>query len=213
MNTIDCEVIRDLLPLYIDRACSLRTAEVVEEHLKNCPECKAVLKEMAAPMPAENPPAFGDKEVFRSVRRSIFGIIIAAAVMLSCFVINVGGAWMGGPASAGQLAVTILYCIFWGVFTVASRNFGPLVRVSFVISLLTFLSAFNSLVWVLLGGGGFITAFLSVFASVPFYGLRFFLQWEGLYAVATAISILWLVYTGVNLRKLKQTLSKAPCNT
>ena len=36
----DCDVIRDLLPLYADKACSEKSREMVEEHLKECPDCR-----------------------------------------------------------------------------------------------------------------------------------------------------------------------------
>ncbi|WP_083825344.1 zf-HC2 domain-containing protein [Clostridium sp. DL-VIII] len=31
-----CEIIRDLLPLYIDTTCSKKSTILVEEHLQNC---------------------------------------------------------------------------------------------------------------------------------------------------------------------------------
>ncbi|MBR3174913.1 MAG: zf-HC2 domain-containing protein, partial [Oscillospiraceae bacterium] len=36
----DCDVIRDLLPLYADKACSERSREMVEGHLEECPDCR-----------------------------------------------------------------------------------------------------------------------------------------------------------------------------
>jgi len=39
----ECEVVRDLLPLYADDACSVTSREIVEEHLSECPECSALL--------------------------------------------------------------------------------------------------------------------------------------------------------------------------
>ncbi len=42
----DCEIIRDLLPLYVDDVCSTGTKELVEKHLKNCNECQKILKNM-----------------------------------------------------------------------------------------------------------------------------------------------------------------------
>ena len=42
----DCEVIRDLLPLYTDAACSQKSRELVEEHLEECPDCRALLDEL-----------------------------------------------------------------------------------------------------------------------------------------------------------------------
>lgn len=35
-----CEVIRDLIPLYVDGCCSENTRTLVEEHLAGCPACK-----------------------------------------------------------------------------------------------------------------------------------------------------------------------------
>lgn len=37
---ITCELIRDLLPLYVDGICSKESARVVEAHLDECAECK-----------------------------------------------------------------------------------------------------------------------------------------------------------------------------
>ena len=39
----DCEVVRDLLPLYADDACSEKSRSLVEEHLRECPECAGLL--------------------------------------------------------------------------------------------------------------------------------------------------------------------------
>ncbi len=42
----DCEVIRDLLPLYADDVCSGRSRELIEEHLQECPDCSAILEKL-----------------------------------------------------------------------------------------------------------------------------------------------------------------------
>lgn len=42
----DCDVIRDLLPLYADDACSAASRAVVEEHLGECPECSEMLQRL-----------------------------------------------------------------------------------------------------------------------------------------------------------------------
>ena len=39
-----CNVIKDLLPLYHDGVCSRESRELVEEHLKECEECRMELK-------------------------------------------------------------------------------------------------------------------------------------------------------------------------
>ncbi len=42
----DCEVIRDLLPLYADDACSEQSRALVEEHLDECPACGEMLQRL-----------------------------------------------------------------------------------------------------------------------------------------------------------------------
>ena len=54
----DCEVIRDLLPLYQDDVCSPKSREMVEEHLKECEACKKELEEIK-------------KEIRTPVRKSV----------------------------------------------------------------------------------------------------------------------------------------------
>lgn len=46
MSKYDCEIIKDLIPLYIDNVCSGKTASKVEEHFTECPECKALYESM-----------------------------------------------------------------------------------------------------------------------------------------------------------------------
>ena len=40
----DCNIIRDLLPLYVDDVCSQESRNLVDEHLRECPDC---LEELA----------------------------------------------------------------------------------------------------------------------------------------------------------------------
>lgn len=46
---IPCEVIRDLLPSYVDGLTSETTDGLIEEHLENCAPCKKVLEAMQTP--------------------------------------------------------------------------------------------------------------------------------------------------------------------
>ena len=43
---MNCNVIGDLLPLYIDECCSDDTKTLVETHAESCPRCKAMLAQM-----------------------------------------------------------------------------------------------------------------------------------------------------------------------
>ncbi len=42
-----CEIIRDLLPLYLDDCCSPGSRELVEEHISGCPSCRKLLGDMS----------------------------------------------------------------------------------------------------------------------------------------------------------------------
>ncbi len=43
---MDCDVIRDLLPLYADEACSEKSRALVNEHLLDCADCRAMLEKI-----------------------------------------------------------------------------------------------------------------------------------------------------------------------
>ena len=46
---MSCNIIKDLIPLYIDGCCSEESEKMVEEHIKVCDECKKLLEDMKAP--------------------------------------------------------------------------------------------------------------------------------------------------------------------
>ncbi len=46
MSEIGCEIIRDLLPSYVDGVCSVQTVELVERHLEDCTECREMAERM-----------------------------------------------------------------------------------------------------------------------------------------------------------------------
>lgn len=45
-QTISCEIVKDLLPSYADGLTGSETNSVIEGHLKTCPECSGILKNM-----------------------------------------------------------------------------------------------------------------------------------------------------------------------
>ena len=46
-----CEIIRDLLPLYIENLCSEESCREVEAHLASCGRCRAEYRNMTAEVP------------------------------------------------------------------------------------------------------------------------------------------------------------------
>ena len=46
---LECDVIRDLLPLYAEKLASPASSALVEQHLAACPACRAELEQMEKP--------------------------------------------------------------------------------------------------------------------------------------------------------------------
>ncbi len=46
---MNCNVVKDLIPLYIDGCCSEESAKLVEEHVGKCGGCRRLLNEMREP--------------------------------------------------------------------------------------------------------------------------------------------------------------------
>lgn len=43
-----CEIVRDILPLYVDGACSEASTEMIKEHLETCADCRAIYEQMCS---------------------------------------------------------------------------------------------------------------------------------------------------------------------
>ena len=43
---MNCNIVKDLIPLYIDGCCSEESEKVVEEHMRDCDDCKRLLEDM-----------------------------------------------------------------------------------------------------------------------------------------------------------------------
>lgn len=99
MERLDCEIVRDLLPLYHDGVCSPKSRETVAEHLESCEDCQSALAELDAPLPEEARFAAAQdvetvKKIAREWNRSrwkarLRGAAIAAAVCAVMF-----GGWL-----------------------------------------------------------------------------------------------------------------------
>ena len=50
---LSCKVIEDMLPMYYDSVCSAESAELVEQHLKGCPQCNRILADLQAGITVE----------------------------------------------------------------------------------------------------------------------------------------------------------------
>ena len=42
----ECEMIKDLIPLYVDDVCSAETKARVQEHIEKCESCRTLVEKM-----------------------------------------------------------------------------------------------------------------------------------------------------------------------
>lgn len=87
-----CEMIRDLLPLYIDGLTSKESNQEIEKHLKNCEECQKYYQEMTGGL--DNFSVITNEEIEevnlikkikKKNRRKAIGIFVGAFIMAGIF--------------------------------------------------------------------------------------------------------------------------------
>lgn len=51
MSKVPCSIIRDLLVLYEDDVCSVESRKMIEEHIKDCEECRSIYEKSGQKLP------------------------------------------------------------------------------------------------------------------------------------------------------------------
>lgn len=107
---ISCNMIRDILPLYVEDMASQDTRDLVEEHIASCENCKKRLEEMRT---FEEPPIDTDIAPLRNIqntlrKKKLQTIILSVMVTLVFAVVTI--AYLTTPAyiSYNENAVSII---------------------------------------------------------------------------------------------------------
>jgi predicted anti-sigma-YlaC factor YlaD len=94
MKTKQCQVIQDLLPLYIDNVCSEESRRMVSEHLESCDECKSLYENMIESVKQDlEEPKLDSQQAFSAINRKwkMKKIsIISISVVLTALVVFIG---------------------------------------------------------------------------------------------------------------------------
>ena len=129
----DCEVIRDLLPLYADEVCSETSRRLIEEHLRECPECSGELEKLRTHEIEDGLQEEKEQVISYQAKRfrrrsATVGSVIAGVFMipvLVCLIVNLASGaalgWffvvLGGLAVAASLIIVPLMVpedkLFW----------------------------------------------------------------------------------------------------
>lgn len=121
----NCNIIDDLLPLYLENCCSQDSAELVENHLKRCPACRqkyTVLKAGSLSNQTGPPDSFLEitlcaKKVRRHRRRvgfltALTAFLCACVLFISCLAI----------ADMDRLANPIIHTVEDGVYNLTASD-------------------------------------------------------------------------------------------
>lgn len=86
---MDCDVIRDLLPLYLEGIASEGSCKLIEEHISCCESCKAVLEQMrkitSIPMQTDVKPLLN---VRTRIRKKIVLSVVSAFLLTMTFFVG-----------------------------------------------------------------------------------------------------------------------------
>lgn len=110
--SISCKVIKDLLPLYADGACSDETKKLVEKHIGDCEDCFEALRKMQSPIETEKSEAikkrYSAKKAFKKIRRIwVVSVIIVLVIAIPLAYLGVNQAANNGGVSFSNLGIVM----------------------------------------------------------------------------------------------------------
>lgn len=92
---LSCDVVMDLLPLYIDGLASQESGDLVKAHLRTCPDCRAYCRScrrsVKAPPPAEVPADVDNEKFHQLSARMRKRHIISTSAILGIVALSVAG--------------------------------------------------------------------------------------------------------------------------
>lgn len=86
MADITCNVVKDLLPLYVEDVLSDDSKKVVDDHISDCPECRDLYQKMKNPVAENRSEKRSDgQEALKKIRKTIIKKrLIAALITAAC---------------------------------------------------------------------------------------------------------------------------------
>ncbi|MDE5777327.1 MAG: zf-HC2 domain-containing protein [Lachnospiraceae bacterium] len=173
-----CEIVKDLLPLYVDGLVSDVSKKSIENHLEHCTECNKIYHDMAFHLEMETQPTEVE-DVKRFLKKTkkmylLYGLGgISFIAILVCMIVdlavNKGITWSLIVGSSCLFADALLY-----VLSICKKNKGCITMAVISIGIFCLLSVIQITRYYLMGTGTF---------WIFRYGLPILLLWLG---------ILWL---------------------
>ena len=83
-TNLDCCVVRDLLPSYLEELTEAETSAIVKNHIEHCEACRQLENDMRVQVPVEKAPQRALKFLKRVKRTRLMAEILSAVVALFC---------------------------------------------------------------------------------------------------------------------------------
>ena len=80
MNTISCNIIQDLIPLYIENMVSEDSKTLVEEHIAHCENCRIAVETMQRPVTRERD-RMHDMKPLQAIKKRITALVTVAVLL------------------------------------------------------------------------------------------------------------------------------------
>lgn len=92
MKETNCDVVKDLLPLYLDNVCTESSKVLIEKHIAECENCKNILADFKKelPLPKEIEKNIEDKRLFKKFRRKMLTKYVVMAVLAATLTVWIG---------------------------------------------------------------------------------------------------------------------------
>ena len=94
---MNCSIVKDLIPLHIDRCCSEESKQLVEKHIKECAECKKVFEDMKSS--ADIVEVSESPKTFRRINDWKASVLQSVLLFFSFALITIGVALEAGTPS------------------------------------------------------------------------------------------------------------------
>lgn len=98
---MNCDVIRDLLPLYADGAVSEKTKALINDHLQTCPECRHFYSGINHGVHSfeypEKPGNYHYSEVARKIKATRLAELAAVGIVITAAMIAIADSMTSRP--------------------------------------------------------------------------------------------------------------------
>lgn len=126
MKDLDCSVIKDLMPSYLDAICSEKSRNLVDAHLKNCEQCRAQLELLKSVKLTDEQGGAKRISYFKKIKRHYIKKEVLSILLLT---IAIMGGFLVIQDAQMPLGINLLYLSFpfvlFAAYGLASWNIGP----------------------------------------------------------------------------------------